>query len=199
MKTVVALFDDLTDAYDAIEDLRDAGLAAEDVSLVARDVEERYAEELDTYDEDVADGAAAGAVGGGIVGGLLGFLVGLGAFAIPGVGPVIAAGPLASALVGAGIGAAAGGLLGALIDWGVPEAEAEYYTEGVRRGGTLVAVRATDTVADRARDILYRHNPVDIEERAALWREELGWTGYDVEAEPYTADEIRTYRQRYVR
>jgi stress response protein YsnF len=137
-----------------------------------------------------------GAGVGAAVGGLGGLLVGLAALAIPGVGPVLAAGPLAAALAGAGIGAVAGGLIGALTDAGVPEEQAGLYAEGVRRGGTLVTVSAADGEADRIVDILERHNPVDIDRRAASWRES-GWTGYEAGAEPYTADVIESERERY--
>jgi hypothetical protein len=114
------------------------------------------------------------------VGGLAGVLIGLGALVIPGIGPVIAAGPLATVLAGlagAGAGAVAGGVLGALVDLGIPEETAGYYAEGVRRGGTLVSVRVEDQYTDKALDILNRHNPVDLDERSQQWRRE-GWTGY---------------------
>jgi hypothetical protein len=129
---------------------------------------------------------------GAALGGLGGLLVGLGALTIPGIGPVIAAGPLATAiagLAGAGAGAlaggAAGGLLGALMDMGLPEEQASYYAEGVRRGGTLVAVRASDERHDQLHATLARFDPVDLEERATTWRQE-GWTRHDPNAGPYT-------------
>jgi hypothetical protein len=113
--------------------------------------------------------------------------VGLGALTIPGLGPVLAAGPLAialSTLLGAGVGAAAGGvtggLLGALIGLGIPEEEAEYYAEGVRRGGVLVTTQVQDGIADQIVNILDRHHPVDIHQRAAQWKEQ-GWKGYDLQ------------------
>jgi len=113
------------------------------------------------------EAAGTGAVGGGILGGLAGLLVGLGALTIPGIGPVLAAGPLAAALgttlAGAGIGAAAGGLVGALVGIGVPEEEAEYYAEGVRRGGVLVSVHASDATADDATSALRSSGALDVE------------------------------------
>jgi uncharacterized protein (TIGR02271 family) len=90
-------------------------------------------------------------------------------------------------------GAATGGLLGALVDMGIPEEEAEYYTEGVRRGGTLVTVEAEDNMVDRVRDVMNRHNPVDVEERASQWRSS-GWTGFDANAKPYTSDQMTSNR-----
>ena len=104
-------------------------------------------------------------------------LLGWALLAIPGIGPIVAAGPLVAALTGAGIGAVAGGLIGALTDVGVPEEEAGYYAEGVRRGGTLVTINAEDSMADQAIDILEDHNAVDVEQRASAWKQS-GWTGY---------------------
>jgi len=112
---------------------------------------------------------------------------------------VLAAGPLAAAvttLVGAGVGAAAGGLLGALVDLGVPEEEAGYYAEGVRRGGALVTAHVDDNRLDKARNILQQYNPVNINNRAAEWKK-AGWTGYNKDAKPYTAEEVRAERARY--
>jgi uncharacterized protein (TIGR02271 family) len=110
------------------------------------------------------------------VGGILGLVAGAAALTIPGVG-FIAAGPIAAALAGAGIGAAAGGAIGALMKLGVPEHEAHYYAEGVRRGGTLITVHArTDDMADCAAQVMKRHGAADIEERAEQWKEQ-GWSG----------------------
>jgi stress response protein YsnF len=199
MRTVVALYDRLDHARDAVNELVDAGFAREDISMVASDATGEYKTYLDTHEgDDVAESAATGAAGGAVIGGLGGLLVGLGALAIPGIGPIVAAGPLAATLAGAGIGAAAGGLLGALAEWGIPEAEAGYYAEGVRRGGTLVAARVPENQVNRAIDILEQYGPVDIERRAEYWRSEHGWTGYDAEAEPYAVDEINRYRSELV-
>jgi len=103
------------------------------------------------------------------VGGIAGVLIGVGVMLIPGVGPILAAGPLVATLTGAGVGAVAGGLIGALTTAGVPEEHARYYEEGVRRGGTLVTVSASDADADEVMEIMNRHNPVDIEDRASQW------------------------------
>jgi hypothetical protein len=197
MKTIVALYDDMEDARDTVEDLVDEGILREDISFVTRDVTGEYSRYVEDYDADTeaAETAAEGAVGGAVVGGLIGILVGLGTFVIPGLGPVIAAGPIAAGLAGAGVGAVTGGLLGALVGWGIPEEEAEYYAEGVRRGGTLVAVRATESRVDDVVDVMNDHDPVDVERRAEYWREEEGWTGWEEELEPYSAEEIDTYRE----
>jgi stress response protein YsnF len=113
-----------------------------------------------------------------------GLVIGLTALAVPGIGPVLAAGPLATALVGAGVGAAAGGMIGALTDLGIPEEHAHYYSEGVRRGGVLVTVATTDARAEQAVSILSRHNPIDLSRRSEEWRQG-GWKHFDPHAEPY--------------
>jgi hypothetical protein len=185
------MFDDTMHARQAVEDLVDSGFAREDISLVARGTDEDI-EHYNARGEDVSQGAGIGAALGG-VGGLL---VGLGALAIPGVGPVVAAGTIGSALAGAGIGALAGGLIGALVDAGIPDDHAEIYTEGVRRGGTLVMLDTTNEMAERAVSILNRHNPVDIQRRAEQWRQG-DWTGFNPEAEPYTSQDLERERTRY--
>lgn len=196
-KTVVGLFDKLEDARRAIEDLTDSGFDRRDISLVASDPNREYQGQMTEDEGNVAGGTVAGAGIGAVLGGLGGLLVGLGALAIPGIGPVIAAGPLVSALAGAGIGAAAGGLIGALVDLGIPEQDANYYAEGVRRGGALVTLKTSDELADEAADILNRHNPVDVERRVSHWREQEGWTGYDREAQPYTPDNVQMDEELY--
>ncbi len=142
-KTVVALFDSLDTAQTAVQQLIDSGFSRDDISVVRTNQQGDYTSGnmVEGSDHD-ASGAAAGAGIGAVLGGLAGLLVGLGALAIPGIGPIIAAGPLATTLAGAGLGAATGGLVGALADTGIPESDAGAYAEGVRRGGTLVTVRA---------------------------------------------------------
>ncbi len=161
-RVVVALFPDRQAAENAIRTLHDAGFPRERIGVATRD---RSAEGqlLTESDSKAAEGAATGALSGGVLGGLLGLLVGVGALAIPGIGPVIAGGALASALgiaggtavAGAGIGAATGGLLGALVGMGIPDAEAKHFERGVREGGTLVTLEAIGREAE-ARTILRR-------------------------------------------
>ena len=183
-KTIVGMFDSPADAHSAVRELVDMGVSRSDISLVAGDTKGEYTTKTGNLSDEMS-GAAAGAGTGAILGGIGGLLVGLGALAIPGVGPLIAAGPIATTLLGAGVGAAAGGLLGALVDVGVPEDEANYYAEGVRRGGVLVSVRAEDEMVDRVVSILERYNAVDVQRRAEEWRRE-GWTRFDPTAQPYT-------------
>ena len=150
--TVVGLFRKTLAAERAIRDLKDAGFTDRQIGVLMRDPEEerRFAEETGTKAGEVA---AAGAVTGGVLGGLVGLLAGVGALVMPGVGPFIAGGALASTLAGAGIGAAAGGLVGALIGLGIPEEEARYYERGLQEGGILVSVEAGARAVE-ARSIL---------------------------------------------
>ena len=140
-------------------------------------------------------GAGTGATTGAVLGGGAGLLAGLGMLAIPGVGPVVAAGWLVATLVGAGtgaaVGAATGGLLGSLTDAGVPEGEAHVYAEGVRRGGTLVTVRADEQVMSTVDGILNRHQPVDWRARDRDYRS-AGWNRFDPNAAVYQERPIST-------
>lgn len=183
-KTVVALYDHVDDAQQAVRDLVDSGIPRDQVSLVASDQTGKYANTT-TGESGAAQGAGVGAGIGAALGGIGGILVGLGALAIPGIGPVIAAGPLAAALggvAGAGAGAiaggATGGIVGSLTDVGVTEEQAGNFAEGVRRGGSLVTVMTDETLSSRAKDIMNRHHPIDVNERAAQWRS-TGWTGFN--------------------
>lgn len=209
-KTVVALYDSLSDAREAIRDLVDYGIARDDISLVAHASHEEIRNQFDesgrylgddTVEVDegnqAGEGAATGAGIGAVVGGVGGLLVGLGLLTVPGVGPALAAGPLASTLVGAGVGGAAGGLLGALIGAGIPEEEADVLAEGVRRGGTLVMLTAQDNVAEEASAILDRHGAIDIDQRVTQWREG-GWDRHEPEREPLTTAQVEEERERTV-
>ncbi len=177
MQTVLGLYDRFEDAQQVVHALSKAGFRWEDISMISQDAEGKYSREINADPdtaakaEDATEGAAAGAGLGAVLGGLGGLLVGLGALAIPGVGPVIAAGPIAAALAGAGIGAAAGGLIGALVDLGVPEEQAQIYAESIKRGGTLVSVRTDSNRAQEAVSIMNRFNPVNIDQRAEMWRQ----------------------------
>ena len=100
---------------------------------------------------------------------------------IPAIGPAIAAGPLG--------GSAPGGLVATLVKYGVPDTEAQFYVEGVRRGGALVAVNVEDNKTSQARQILQSHHWVNFQERVQEWRQS-GWTGYDPNAKPFTNEQI---------
>src|SRR4051794_7371190 len=153
--TVVGLFDHQTEAEAAITALKAAGFPERDIGVAMRD-RSSQGELAEGTGTQAAEGAASGAVGGGVLGGVIGLLGGLGALAIPGLGPIFAAGWLGSTLAGAGIGAAAGGIIGGLVGLGVPEDEARHFEEGVKEGRVLVTVKAEDRAAEAA-DILTRH------------------------------------------
>src|SRR5579864_4835909 len=153
--TVVGVFDDRDEAREAIEALKEDGFTGDAISILSPDKQatQDIAEETGTH---AGSGAATGAVAGGILGGLGGWLVGIGALAIPGVGPFIAAGAFATALAGAAVGAGVGAIAGALIGMGVPKEEAEYYEGEVKNGRTLVTV-AADGRYNEAQRILRQH------------------------------------------
>lgn len=183
MKTMTALFDDYGQAAQAVRALESAGIAGDDISLVVSTLEEEVGEtRLDT---DAAGGAGTGAGIGAVIGGAGGLLAGLGAIAIPGIGPVIAAGWLVSAAIGAAAGAAlggaAGGLIGTLTGSGVHEQDAHVFAEGVRRGGSVVSVRIEEDQTGLVEDIFDKANQVDIADRRRLYERE-GWAYFDPNA-----------------
>jgi uncharacterized membrane protein len=175
MKTVVALFNHLDDAYHAVDALKNEGFTRDDISLVSRDQNNEYSRYLSTRDqksENVGGGAATGAGVGAVLGGIAGFLVSIGALAIPGIGPIVAAGPILATLTGAGMGAAAGGVVGALVGLGIPEEDAGYYAEGVKGGGSLVVVHTNAERADRAARILDRFSPAEVRRSSGTMAED---------------------------
>lgn len=177
IRTHTSMFDTHSHALAAVRDLEAAGFSSDEVSVLGRD-----AGTADTTTgatgADHADGAATGASLGTILGGGAGLLAGLGSLAIPGVGPIVAAGWLVAALTGAGVGAATGGLLGSLTNSGVDKDEAPVYAEGLRRGGSIVTVRAEEARIPQAQAVLMRHMPVNISSREAEYRTS-GWNGYE--------------------
>jgi len=197
-QTLTGLFDRYDDARRAVQDLEAAGVAHRDISLVANDVRGAHRDELDPAAQDAGAGASIGAA----VGGLGGLLAGLGLLAIPGIGPVVAAGWLAATAAGAAggavIGGIAGGLVGALTHAGVPEADAHVYAEGVRRGGTLVTAKVDEPLVPTARAILSDDRTVDLAGRRRAYEGE-GWSRFDEAAPSYSADEIEAERARFER
>jgi uncharacterized protein (TIGR02271 family) len=164
-ETVVGVFHSPDQARDAIEALKDQGFAADDIGILMHDREQAGDVARDTgVHSHAGEGAATGAVAGGILGGLGGWLAGIGALAIPGIGPLVAAGAFAAALGGAAIGAGVGAIAGALVGMGVPKEEAEYYEGEVRGGRTLVTVKAPGRYAE-AQQILRDHDAYDVETR----------------------------------
>jgi hypothetical protein len=169
MKTVVGLYEHIDDAYQAVDALKNAEFTRDDISVVSRDQNNEYSRYLDKSGdkgEHMGGSAGTGAGIGAVLGGIGGFLLSIGALAIPGVGPIIAAGPILATLTGAGMGAVAGGVVGALVGLGIPEEDATTFAEGVKNGGTLVVVHCQDNLADEAARIMDQYNPVDISDNA---------------------------------
>ena len=195
MKTVTGLFDDYDDATNAVGQLEATGVLHSDISIVANNSRDWYDNDTSKAAEDAAGGAGLGA----LVGGAGGLLTGLGIMAIPGVGPVVAAGWLAAtaagAVAGAAVGGAAGGIIGALTDSGVSEFDAHVYAEGVRRGGTLVTAKVDDNLVAEAERILGDSSSVDVADRRRNYEAE-GWTGFDAGAGNYSSDEVDRDRER---
>lgn len=184
-KTVIGLMDNIGEAQAVVKDLVASGIRRDDIGFMANEKDTIPSSEHlnESEGSNAASGALAGAGTGAAVGGLAGLALAFAPLAIPGIGPIVAAGPIAAALTGAGIGAVAGGLIGGLARLGVPEEEAHYYAEGVRRGGILVTVAAEDEAqAGLAVDVMKRRGAVDIDERATEWKKQ-GWKGrFDADA-----------------
>jgi hypothetical protein len=168
------MFDDHAHAMQAVRDLESGGFTSDEVSIVGGQRSDAASGSTDNTEADT--GAGTGATLGTVLGGGAGLLAGLGALAIPGIGPLVAAGWLVAAVTGAGAGAAAGSLMGALVGSGVDEKDADVYAEGVRRGGTLVSVRADEGRLQQAEAILARHQTVDVSTRGDEYRAG-GWSG----------------------
>lgn len=151
-RTVVGMFDGRAQAEAAIRDLKGSGFTEDQIGVAMQDAEEQLGLADGTGSQTV-DGAATGALSGGVIGGLMGLL---GSLLIPGLGPIVVGGVLASTLTGAGIGAATGGLIGALVALGVPEEDARHFDLGLRSGGVLVTVDAGPRTGE-ALAILERH------------------------------------------
>ena len=161
-KAVFGIVSSQSNAENVVNELNRAGFSSGDISVLFPDKEgtRDFAHEKNTK---APEGAVAGAGTGGVAGGTLGLLVGIGALAIPGLGPLIAAGPLLAALSGAAVGAAVGGLAGALVGMGIPELEAKAYEGKIRDGNILISVHAEDGKdVDRVKEIFKRLNVSDI-------------------------------------
>lgn len=197
MRTVTGLFDSYDDARAAVKALEDAGVSSDDISIVSH---KDGKEDVEGQGNNAAEGAGTGAGIGAAAGGAGGLLAGLGLLAIPGVGPVVAAGWLAAtaagAVAGAVAGGAAGGIVGAMIESGVSENDAHLYAEGVRRGGSLVVAKVDEDKVAASEAILSRSRAVDLAERRAAYTND-GWTRFDQTSEPYTTDQIAAERGRY--
>jgi hypothetical protein len=169
-QTVVGLLENASEAERAVEELLRSGFERNHIGIISPEIGKQAA------------AALAGGSRGMLYGGLGGMLLGALALAIPGIGPIIAAGPVLP-LLGAIFGAIAGGLVGGLTSKEIPEADAHFYAEGLRRGGTLIIISAeNDELAQRAREIMKQHGAAELEERVEQWAKK-GWNGRFTEGE----------------
>ncbi|MGO4669750.1 hypothetical protein AB4118_26465 [Bosea sp. 2RAB26] len=178
IQTITRSYDTYDQAESVVRKLKDIGVVDSDISFVGR-----------RADVDGENHAGEGAGVGGLIGGAAGLLAGLGLIAIPGIGPVVAAGWLAATAAGAATGAVAGGLVGALTKSGVDQQDAHYYAEAVRRGGSVVAVRANEEQAPAIVAVMDGATPIDAVDRRTTYERE-GWTQFDPEAPPYVRPPI---------
>jgi hypothetical protein len=205
--TISRLYSSYPDAKAAIQALEAAGVEHGDINVIASNADNWYKgnastkpgtfpdRDLDGKD-DRTEAARSGAGMGAVAGGAVGVLAGLGLIAIPGVGPVVAAGWLVSTLAGAAAGGAAGGIIGALTQAGVSKNDADLYAEGLRRGGAVVSARVADADAARLQAVMDR-SAIQVTDRAAAYRQS-GWTNFDPNASPYTSDQVKKERSLYM-
>lgn len=182
---VVGLFESYEDANDAVIELGNSGYTKDQIDIMVRENVVKDKLQNQTVEKDVGEGTVSGARAGALVGGIAGTILGVGALLIPGVGPVITLGTLSTAIgsaaVGAGVGAAGGGVLGSLTGLGLPKEEAEVYAEGVKRGGILVVVDATER--DTVEEIFHSHNAVNVQSARSKWSAS-GWKNFDESVNP---------------
>lgn len=159
---VYGIYQSVSQAERAVDDLRLAGFSNDDISVLLPDMQssKNFAHEKNTK---APEGTTAGVTAGGAIGGTLGLLAGIGALAIPGVGPLIAAGPIMGALAGLGVGGAVGGLVGALVGMGIPEYEAKRFEGRLKDGGILLSVHCdTSEQITKAKEMLKHTGAQDI-------------------------------------
>jgi hypothetical protein len=207
-KTISHLYNDYPSARAAASELVAAGVDDSDISIVASNADGWYKNENDDVKhvdikhdkdrdgvDDRTEGARTGAGIGGVAAGAAGLAAGLGLLAIPGIGPIVAAGWAASTLAGVVAGGVAGGVIGALVESGVSKDDADVYAEAVRRGGALVVAHVADDKASGFQAVLDRSG-VNVANRATAYRDS-GWSGFDPAATPYTPDQVRKDREMY--
>jgi len=201
--TITRLYNSHAEAHAVVDALRKANVGERNISVLASNADEWHRDKkAATYPDkdfdgrdDRAEAAGAGAGIGAAVGGTVGALTGLGLMAIPGVGPIVAAGWLVATLAGAAAGGATGGIIGALTQAGATPEEAEVYAESLRRGGAVVSAKVDD--ADRARvAAIMDRSSVNVMDRGAAYRK-AGWNRFDVGSSAYTADQVRREREMY--
>jgi uncharacterized membrane protein len=159
-KSVIGVFTSRDDAEQAVQELRSRGFRQNEISIIARDESGRESGSggIDTT-MGTGEQLGTGVSWGGAIGGLAGLLAGAGALAIPGIGPIVAAGPIAGVLSGAVTGGVAGGLL----DWGIPEERGREYEQRLRSGGIIALVKADERRVSQAADIFRGNGARDVE------------------------------------
>jgi hypothetical protein len=161
-KSVFCIATSRDQAENIVDRLKDVGFTNDSISVLFPDRETTH-DFAHRKNTKAPEGAMAGVGTGGVIGGTLGWLAGIGAIAIPGVGPFIAAGPILAALSGAAVGAAVGGIAGALVGMGIPEYEAKRYEGKIRKGNVLISVHTDDNLeAEAAKEIFEREMAEDI-------------------------------------
>jgi hypothetical protein len=204
-KTITHVYRDYASAELAVREAEAAGLPEGDISVVASnadgwhkpggsDIDPKHDKDRDGRD-DRAEGAAAGGGLGAVAGGAAGLAAGLGVLAIPGVGPIVALGWLATAAAGAVAGGATGGIIGALVESGESKENAALYAEALRRGGAIVTAKVPDDEVARYKAIMSK-SAFDIASRETVYRDS-GWTGYNPSAPAYDADQVRRERETF--
>lgn len=154
-KVVIGVFQSKSKAETAVSQLRNQGFTNEEINIVSKQGQDQ----TEYVEDDITDGALTG----GTIGGIGGLLLGAGALAIPGLGPIVAVGPIAAALSGAVVGGVAGGL----IDWGIPEEVSRRYENSVRQGGILAVIRTSQNSVDQAATILRQNGAQDVESHSS--------------------------------
>lgn len=193
---ITRLFDTYEHASQAVAALESSGVPHSAISLIANNSDGRYDSSVASSPpatgkveapDAAAEGAGTGATVGTVLGGGAGLLAGLGMLAIPGIGPVVAAGWLVATALGAGFGAGSGGIIGSLVGAGMSDNDAHVCAEGVRRGGTLVTVRAEESLSALVHSALSKHAGIDLGARSDEFRRNDGWSRFDESAPAYTA------------
>jgi hypothetical protein len=193
MQTITKAYDTYKKARGAVDALQTAGVPMSEISVLANYQTGEEWGDFEAVEQGTEAGAGAGV--GAALGGAAGLLAGLGLMAIPGLGPVVAAGWLASTALGVAAGGATGGIVGSLIDSGVPEEHAHVYSEAVRRGGTLVSVQTEDHDIAKVQAILGNYIPLDPVEQAAAYRRS-GWDKFESGAARYGSTRTAAERER---
>ena len=157
MSTVIGVFDDRSQAENAMNEIRNAGITDDEISIVGK--EDIVKGEGDENRENLTSGIGRGATTGGTIGGLAGLIAGAGALTIPGIGPIVAAGPIAAGLTGV----AAGGITGSLVDMGIPEDRGEFYENEVKKGSIVATVEADRAKINEVASYMRRNQARDVE------------------------------------